>query len=172
MWIADTAATVHTTPHSHGDKRKATREDSIMVGNGESESTSMIADIPGASMCDKYRNKLNKGTLKNVTLLPAGKFNLFSLSKMLKLVGWKMGGDDTEIWPSKSGDMNILFDIIIPTPKGSSYNTCMKRTGVIKNEMANASIDKMSIQTAHKRFGHFIATTLLAKQPRRLWAWT
>ena len=73
VWIADTAATVHTTPHSYGaiNKRKATREDSITVGSGESESVSMLTDIPG-TMCDKYGNELKQGTLKNVTLLPMG----------------------------------------------------------------------------------------------------
>ena len=111
----------------------------------------MIADIPG-TMCDKDGNELNQGTLKNVNLLPTGKFNLFSLSKMLRL-GWKMGGDDTEIW-HKSGDKKISFDIIIPTPKGSLYVMYMKRTGAINNEKANASIDKWSIKTAHERLGH------------------
>ena len=69
VWIADTAATVHTTPHSQGavNKRDATREDSITVGNGSSESASKIADIPGI-MCDKHGNEKNQGTLKDVTL--------------------------------------------------------------------------------------------------------
>ena len=140
VWIADTAATVHTTPHFHGavNKRDATSEDSITVGNGSSETAAKIADIPGV-VCDKYGNERHAGTLRDVTLLPTGKFNLFSLSKMMKL-GWTMGGDANSIW-LKSGDMKIVFDILIPTPKGALYVMYMKRTGGIKNEMASAAVD-------------------------------
>jgi hypothetical protein len=97
VWIADAAATVHTTPHikSCVNMRAASRADLIMVGNGSNESASQIVDIPGA-VCDKHGNELSRGTLKDVTLLPTEKFNLFSLSKMLKL-GWKMGGDKSSI---------------------------------------------------------------------------
>jgi hypothetical protein len=154
VWIADTAATVHTTPHKQGsiNKRAASREDAITVGNGSSETASEIADIAGV-VCDKHGNELHKGVLKDVTLLPTGKFNLFSLSKMLKL-GWKMGGDKTAIW-IESGDQKISFDIIIPTPNGALFVMYMKRTGEkTKNELAITSIDKMSIQSAHKRLGH------------------
>jgi hypothetical protein len=37
VWIADTAATVHTTPHKQGtvNRRAATREDAITVSNVE-----------------------------------------------------------------------------------------------------------------------------------------
>jgi hypothetical protein len=150
VWIGDTAATVHTTPHFQGaiNKRDATTEDSITVGNGNTESASKIADVPGV-MCDKCGNELSHGTMKNVTLLPTGKFNLFSISKMLTL-GWTMGGDKTAIWITK-GSMKIVFDIIIPTPKGALYVMCMKRTGGNKNEMANAA---MTIVAAHDRHGH------------------
>jgi hypothetical protein len=38
-WIANTAATAHTTPHVVGmsNSKQATSEDSIMVGNGAKE---------------------------------------------------------------------------------------------------------------------------------------
>jgi hypothetical protein len=91
VWIADKAVTMHTTPHKQGsvNTRLETCEDSITVGNGSSEKTSEIADIPGI-ICDRNGNVLTKGTLQRVTLLPTGKFNLYSLSKMLKQDGkWR-----------------------------------------------------------------------------------
>jgi hypothetical protein len=96
VWIADTAATLHT--HSQGaiNKRDAKLEDLITVSNGSNETASKIVDIPGV-VCDRQGNEIQTGTLKDVTLLPTGKFDLFSLSKMLKL-GWTMGGDKTAIW--------------------------------------------------------------------------
>jgi hypothetical protein len=71
VWIAGTAATVHTTPHIKGcvNIRAASRADSIMVGNGSNEFASQIVDIPGA-VCDKHGNELTRGTLKDATLLP------------------------------------------------------------------------------------------------------
>jgi hypothetical protein len=71
---------------------------------------------------------------------------------MLKM-GWKMGGNENAIW-IKSGDRRISFDIVIPTPKGVLYAMYMKHTGGIKNEIANPSIDKMTIQQAHEKCGH------------------
>jgi hypothetical protein len=153
VWIADTAVTVHRMLHKLGliNKRATSCEDSIAMGNGHNEAASEIADIPGV-VCDKHGNKLNKATIQYVTLLSAGKFNLFSLSKMLKL-GWEMGGNKTAIW-NNAGNRKIAFDIIIPTPKGALYIMFIKCTGAVMNKMANLSIDKMSIQSAHKKLGH------------------
>ena len=39
---------------------------------------------------------------------------------------WKLNGDKEKIWLSK-GNMNIIFDIVIPTPTGSLYAMYMKR---------------------------------------------
>jgi hypothetical protein len=108
VWIADTAATVHTTPHKQGsvNMRLATREDSITVGNGSSEKASEIANIPGI-ICYRNGNEPSKGTLQDVTLLPTGKFNLFSLLKILKQ-GWKIGGGELSIRQKKANRRSHL----------------------------------------------------------------
>jgi hypothetical protein len=62
VWITDSAATIHTTPHSVGmsDGQEATApRDSITVGNGAKEQASQISSIKGA-VCDKYGNKLSQ----------------------------------------------------------------------------------------------------------------
>ena len=101
MWIADSAATVHTTMHECGmaKKRKATSDDSIMMGNGDNESGSKVCNI-GGTICNKYGVELGNATVRDVVLLPNGKFNLFSLTEMMK-DGWVLGGDQDSIWLSK-----------------------------------------------------------------------
>jgi hypothetical protein len=81
VWIADKAATVHTTPHSQGMKYKkeATADDAITVGNGNREPALHITSITGM-ICNKHGNELNQTKLTEVTHLPSGKFNLFSLT--------------------------------------------------------------------------------------------
>jgi hypothetical protein len=64
-----------------------------------------------------------------------------------------MGGDKNAIW-IQSGDNKILFDIVIPTPKGALYVMYMKRTGVVENEMVNVNHGKLTIQQVHERLGH------------------
>jgi hypothetical protein len=116
---------------------------------------------------------LKKSTLKDVTLLPTGKFNLFSLSKMLTL-GWERGGNKTSIW-IKKGDQKVEFDILVPTPMGALHAMHMKRADDDdNNEVANPAVDKtieskeadpevskpvdkkkkLLIGQAHGKFGH------------------
>ena len=48
-------------------------------------------------MCDKeHEVEIAKATMQDVTLLPMGKYNIFSLTKMMKK-GWKLSGDDNAI---------------------------------------------------------------------------
>ena len=61
VWLADTVATVHTTPHLIG--LIATKGDtagvSITVGNGTRVAASVIGDISGI-MCDQYSVQKNR----------------------------------------------------------------------------------------------------------------
>ena len=61
----------------------------------------------------------------DVSVLLHGKYNLFSLGTMMKK-GWQMSGDDQGIIISKGG-IQLVFDIIIPTPKGILYAMYLKR---------------------------------------------
>ena len=132
--------------------RKATQESAITIGNGECEEATAIADIPG-TICDQHGREHGHGTLRDVILLENGKYNLFSLTKMM-LEGWTLGGDKEAIWLSK-GDQTITFDIKIPTPKGVIYAMYMKRD----DEVAGAGVTNdapltMSIAQAHDKLGH------------------
>ena len=73
-----------------------------------------VASVTG-TICDKHGNKLGRLELTDVTHLPNGKFNLFSLSKM-QMNGWILHGDSTMIKLTKS-DHKVKFNIVIPTNK-------------------------------------------------------
>jgi hypothetical protein len=53
-------------------------------------------------MCNKNGIEMGTATLSDVVHLPTGQFNLFSVTKMTQQ-GWILGGDDKEIWLTKSG---------------------------------------------------------------------
>jgi hypothetical protein len=120
------------------------------MGNGDSESATVIGTLPG-TVCDQYGNELNKVAIENVSYLPNGTFNLFSLTQMI-LKGWVMGNNKTSIWIEK-GRNKVTFDLVIPTPKGMMFAMYFARDV----EIAGAIIDKtqkITIEQAHVRLGH------------------
>jgi hypothetical protein len=84
IWIADTAASVHMTAHQQGliDIRTAANDATITLGNGNSESATVIGTLRG-TFCNQYGNELNKVAIENVSYLPSGTFSLFSLTQMV-----------------------------------------------------------------------------------------
>jgi hypothetical protein len=160
VWIADTAATSNSTPHAVGmcDLREPSPSDNITMGNGASVGAQKVGHVPG-TICDKYGNQVQENAkIQDVTLIPGGKFNLFSLSK-LQMAGWLMHGDSTHIWLEKGG-VTITFDIVIPTPKGTVFAMYFKRDNT--TELANPSMTGseevqgpiMNIKQAHVKYAH------------------
>jgi hypothetical protein len=89
--------------------------------------------------------------MKDVTVLKHGKFNLFSIPKLLTQ-GWKLEGDREQIWILKE-DAHINFDIKIPTSKGALYMMyfkCNMETGLA----AMSTGAMMLIMKAHNLLGH------------------
>jgi hypothetical protein len=132
------------------------------MGNGAKESAHSIRKLTG-TICDQYGNQLNKSTMQDITLLPTGMFNLFSLSVMQRR-GWLLYGDVKKIWLEKVGN-KIVFNLMVPTPKGVVYCMYLNR----HSEMATPSTDTdenatpivaaatattMSIKQAHAKFAH------------------
>jgi hypothetical protein len=80
------AAAVHTTLHEKSMTKgnAAAAQDSVTVGDGRNVKASEVANVCGMT-CDERGNKPNEqAALQDVTHLPDGKFDLFSLSKLLK----------------------------------------------------------------------------------------
>jgi hypothetical protein len=159
VWIGNTAATTHSTPHTQGlyDMKKSTAKDSVRMGNGKSESASSIGKLTG-TLCNRHGDKLIQSTMQAVTHLPTGKLNLFSLTKIQKN-GWLLHGNNKAIWLTK-GDDKITFDIIIPTPEGMVFAVYFNRNEEIASMSVNATGPTeaapvtMSIEQAHTKFGH------------------
>jgi hypothetical protein len=97
--------------------------------------------------------------------LPKAKYNLFSITK-LQNDGWTLGGNADAIWLTK-GDIEIKFDIKIPTPKGVLYamyhqrNTEIAAPTTATPNAGTATIaavvptpKRMSVQKAHDMLGH------------------
>jgi hypothetical protein len=152
VWIADTAATVHTSAHKEGfhTLEQATAADSITMGNGIAEKASLVGKVSGA-LCNKNGVEVGTATLTDVVHLPTGKYNLFSLTKLTQK-GWLLGGNDKGIWLSKGAE-TIMFDIAIPTPKGVLYAIYIRRNLEIAGATTDA-ITKVSMQQAHDRLAH------------------
>ena len=91
-------------------------------------------------------------TLKDVVLLPQGKFNLFSVTKLMKQ-GWTLNGDKNSLSLQKNGQ-KLTFDIEIPTPKGMLFAIYMERHGEIAGLTADANVKKKTVQQAHDLLGH------------------
>jgi hypothetical protein len=166
VWIGDTGASVHMFPHRGGmhDLKKAKSVDAITMANGSSEDATVIGNISGR-VCDKNGNVLSDTEITDITHIPEGKYNLFSITK-LQNVGWILSGDANAIWLTK-GDIEIKFDIKIPTPKGVLYAMYHQRdtemaapTVTAPNQdvpmvMAIAATPKrMSVKKAHDMLGH------------------
>ena len=170
VWIADTAATIHMTPHRTGltNIRKAKASDSITMGNGKEESALEIADIVG-TICNRHGNEMATGKLSDVTVLPTGKYNLFSVTQMLKK-GWELRGNDQKMTLAK-GDSEISFDIQIPTPKGMLYAMYVKRheNREVGNALRDGGIVKMTFNEAHDKLGHM--SNILTKATARQLGW-
>jgi hypothetical protein len=126
VWIADTGATLHATPNSSAMIKKSGRNgnDSVTMGNGESEATEWYGDLP-ATLCDMEGNTKGDSKMTHVAYVPPSKFNLFSLTRMM-INNWILGGDAKSIWLEK-GENKIIFDIKITISTGDIYCAYMKR---------------------------------------------
>jgi hypothetical protein len=156
VWIGDTGASVHMTPHKIGmmNLREATKNDYVTIGNGKTEAATNIGDIPGV-ICDMNGNTKERTIITDVTYVPNTVYNLFSLTKAMK-AGWTLNGKGGHLSIEK-GEHKIMFDIEIATPKGTIFAVYIKRD----TEIAGATTDKtkVTIKQAHDKLGHMNEST-------------
>jgi hypothetical protein len=107
VWIADTAASCNSTPHSKGAVNVRKGNGGVIFSDGKNNEADEIFDLPGV-ITDQNGNEKLPATLQNVKHVRSAKFNLFSLTKRQK-AGWLLNGDSEKIWITKG---NIrLFSI-------------------------------------------------------------
>ena len=153
IWIADSAATIHTTPHEDGMVKTAEGNgNAVTVGNGESVTTKKYGNITGMWK-DKHgkAQMMNKSKLQEVAHSPGTVFNLLSVTKMTSQ-GWILRGNEKAITLEKNGVV-LNFDIKVRTPKGMVYCAQFER----ETELCNASATrnaKVSIGLLHQQLCH------------------
>jgi len=123
LWIGDTGCSSHMTPYKQGLNAEALNKgdtEGFKMGNGLVEKVKSVGSLIG-TVCNKHGQMLNQVKFTDVSYMPQGEFNLFSITKMMN-EGWKLAGDKQKIVLRKNGH-ELAFDIRIPTPKGVIY--CM-----------------------------------------------
>ena len=149
IWIADSAATVHMTPHGEGMiNLRDNKGSGIRVGSGEVIVAKKKGDIP-CTLHNKHGIEVGDAKLTNVALIKTTPFNLFSITKAMK-DGWTLSGNqDTGLVLTKQS-FKLEFDIPIATKEGCVFAMHAKRTAV---NIAAAAVT-MNIEKAHRLLGH------------------
>lgn len=159
FWIADTAASIHMTPHQVGMEKIKTVKQVVSLGDKSAMTATAVGEISGR-FYDKHGNLAGMARLTDVALISTG-YNLFSCTKMQKK-GWILGGDQNSIWLTK-GDQKIAFDIKITTPNGMIFAMFLWRE--IGAAGIKAEAMTMDYKVAHAKLGHLgeDATKAVAK---------
>jgi SepF-like predicted cell division protein (DUF552 family) len=109
LWIADTGATVHSTANmAHANNWEPDTSNTVVVmGNGKKEKVTKIGKVKGIA---KDKDGINQGNivLLDIMFLPNGKYNLISVTKVMKN-GWELEGNSNHIKLKK--DYKSLFSI-------------------------------------------------------------
>ncbi len=109
-------------------------------------------DIPCVHF-DKDGNQVGEVTITDVSHLPEGNFNLFSLTRLQKK-GWTISGNADYIKLQKGGN-SLLFNIVVNTPTGALFVGIFCSQG--GDETMGGAVDKAhiySINKAHTLLGH------------------
>jgi len=85
VWIAETGATVHSSPYKQEMEniQKPQTANAITMGNGKAEKAAMIGDLK-VTICNKQGVMLGTGMIRDVVHLPTACFNLLSVTKLVK----------------------------------------------------------------------------------------
>ncbi len=102
---------------------------------------------------DKDGAQVRKVIITDVSHLPEGNFNLFSMIRLQKK-GWTLTGNADNIKLQKGGK-SLLFYIVINTPKGALYVGKFSRKG--GDEVVGGATNQApsyNIKKAHELLGH------------------
>jgi hypothetical protein len=146
VWIADTAASCDSTPHSRGAVNVRKGNSWVIFGDSKNNNADEIFDLPGMIM-DQHGNEKLPATLQNVKHVRLAKFNNEKAS-------WLLNRDREKIWITKE-EHKIVFDIQIETPEGLIFALYHKQKEVEVNVAGPEQVTKkLSIKKAHELLGH------------------
>ena len=159
IFVADSAATQHVskTLLAMTKVRKAGSECDSITAN----STVAHAENHGAMnmiICDNQGTELRPMGVEQIVHSPDAPFNLISIGRMARL-GWSFEGnqDYFHLYDSKGNE--LIFDIVINTPKGMLWAAYMKRvkpteTGLVVAATKAIKETRMNVKKAHGLLGH------------------
>ena len=151
VWICDSGASCHTTNNLNGAVNKRRGGSSSVGHTGGAVTAEWTVDIPGRFVSADGCN-LQEATLTDVSFNKSLNYNLFSLSRVLKL-GWVISkGDSTGITIKRDSTV-IVFDIVVHTANGAVFATRFLRD----SELFAACTEKglrVNINKAHELLGH------------------
>ena len=147
IWIADSAASHHMTPHGEGMINIHKVNTEATWGSRMTKKATMNGDIQGM-ICNNNGVPKNKGIIPGVDYILNSVFNLVSVTKLL-LDKYTMIGTQQGII-LKKGNVEITFDIGICTAKGILYCMFFVRDAEVGNVIVRYNVNpKISIHTAH-----------------------
>ena len=151
MWIMDSGATSHMTPHAHffSEMRMPTTPKMVMTGSRE------LMQVTGIGTIRATSNKGVKLALQNVLLVPKLAASLLSLAKMLHLgVSSEAKGKSMKIY--KGSETFLTFEL-----KENLFQTCLQITEKVNAQLDQSFnvqnkkvIDEHATLNWHKRLGH------------------
>jgi hypothetical protein len=154
IWIADTGATVHSTPHLEllSDNRSPEEDITVVMGNGNKEKVTTIGTVKGNSI---NKNGKIQGSidLSGVMYLKNGRYNLLSVTKIMNS-GWKLEGDEKSMSLVKE-NKKLTFDIKIHTTRGVLFAVKIdKRTEIVGIVKEVKKVNLVTSMEAHQCLGH------------------
>jgi hypothetical protein len=109
-------------------------------------------DIPCVHF-DKDETQVGEVIITDVSHLPEGNFNFYSVTRLQKM-GWTLTGNADYIKLEK-GKKSLLFNIVISTPKGALYvgKFSRKEDDEVMGGAAN-NAPPYNIKKTHELLGH------------------
>jgi hypothetical protein len=94
IWIADTGATVHSTPHLEllNGKKLPEEDITVVMGNGNKEKVTTVGTVKSNAM-NKNGKLQGSIALSGVMYSKNGRYNLLSVTKIMNS-DWKLEGDE------------------------------------------------------------------------------
>eukprot|EP00980_Cylindrotheca_fusiformis_P026291 scaffold15736_cov57-Cylindrotheca_fusiformis.AAC.1 len=121
----------------------------VSLGNGNTVKIQKYGQVAG-QFVDKQEEKMMKAILDEVAYYPESATNVFSSARLMKK-GWSLGNNQHSLWITK-GQLKILFDVQVETPRGVLYCANFQRDGEIAKAIKDNNKASADVQDDKERF--------------------
>ena len=159
IYVLDSAATQHVSKSTTGMNNLYPADKSFhsITANGTVAYADMVGKLH-AIVCNNQGVQLHNIQIQEVVYSPSAPFNLISEGYYAKQ-GFKIEGDATYKRLYHSDGRELMFDIVINTPRGMLWAICLKPNAsrevtLAMTDNASKQPPSVNIQQAHRMFGH------------------